>query len=408
VAELLDGRYLLHERLGQGAFGTVHRAEFRVLGHTLREVAVKLFHEGPAIPAVPVGELLGEALQLVRTVAECPDPVVRDRFLTCYDAGVEGGGTGRPYLVTELARGDLAGRLRGGQLPVATVRDHALQICQGLAFLHERGVVHLDLKPGNILVSASGSLKIGDFGLARRVSTLLRRAPASRGTSWYLPAEVLQLQDAGPEADVYALGLICYEMLTGRLPRQDQLRAAAPGDGGRTDTDALVRLRLRDVEPAGARNPELRGHPLEAVVQRALSPLATDRYPDAGAFLRALDATAPAPPPRTPTPRRRAEELVAHTRAAMRRGDLDLAHELVREALDVDRALSDTAMVAEVYLVATELALLREDPVEARAMAMEGLGRRRCRVTYQAMATAFAGTELGRGFARRSREGTSR
>jgi serine/threonine-protein kinase len=162
------------------------------------------------------------------------------------------------------------------------------------------------------------------------------------------------------------------------------------------------------VEPPGTRNPELRGHPLEAAVMRALSPLATERYPDAGAFLRALDGTAPATPIRTPTPQQRAGELVAHIRAAMRRGHLDLAHELRSEALDLNRALPDTAMVAEVYLLATELALLREDPGEARAMATEGLGRRRCRVTYQAMATAFAGTELGRGFARRSREETSR
>ncbi|MGO4421759.1 hypothetical protein AB4Z54_24400, partial [Streptomyces sp. MCAF7] len=105
MAELLDGRYLLHETLGRGAFGTVHRAELRVLGHTLRQVAVKLFD---ADPALPVAEQLGEALQLIRVVADCPDPVVRDRFLICYDAGVEGGGAGRPYMVTELARGDLA------------------------------------------------------------------------------------------------------------------------------------------------------------------------------------------------------------------------------------------------------------------------------------------------------------
>lgn len=406
MAELLDGRYLLRETLGRGAFGTVRRAELRVLGHTLRQVAVKFFETGPADPA---DELLGEVLRLIRVVEECPDPVVRDRFLACYDAGVDSDGTGRPYMVTELARGDLAARLHGGRLPAATVRDHALQICQGLAFLHGRGVVHLDLKPGNILVSTSGSLKIGDFGLARRVSTLLRRAPTTGGTVWYLPAEVLQLQEAGPEADVYALGLTCYEMLTGRLPHQDQMRAAAPWGGGRVDVDTLVRLKLRDVEPPGTRNPELRGHPLETVVMRALSPLATDRYPDAGAFLRALDETAPAAAPfRAPAPRRRTEELVAHLRAAMRRGDLDLAYELRREALDVNRALPDFAMVAEVYLVAAELALLGEDVGEARAIAREGLGRRRCRVTYQAMATAFAGTELGRGFALRSGEGASR
>ncbi|AZM49742.1 hypothetical protein DMB38_31735 [Streptomyces sp. WAC 06738] len=405
MADLLDGRYLLHEKLGRGMFGTVHRAELRVLGHTLRQVGVKLFH---AERAVPVPELLGEALQSIGVVEKCPDPVVRDRFLTCLDAGVEDGATGRPYMVTELARGDLAWRLRGGQLPVATVRDYARQLCQGLAFLHGQGVVHLDLKPGNILVSASGSLKIGDFGLARRVSAVLRRAPAAGGTVWYVPAEVLQLREAGPEADVYALGLICYQMLTGRLPHQDQLRAAAPDEVTAPDTDTLVRLKLRDAEPPGIRNPEVRGHPFEAVVMRALSPLATDRYPDAGALLRALDDPAGAPPPRAPTPRQRVETLTGHLRGALRRGDLDLADELRREALDLNRALPDTAMVPEVYALATEAALRREDGGEARALAMEGLGRRRCPETFRAMAAAFAGTELGRGFARRSGEGAGR
>ena len=401
MAELLDGRYLLHERLGRGAFGTVYRAEHRVLGHTLRQVGVKVFDGGSGTTPADV---LGEVLHLVRVVADCPDPVVRDRFLTCHDAGVERGATDRPYMVTELARGDLAWRLQGGQLPVATVLDYTRQLCQGLAFLHEQGVVHLDLKPGNILVSASGSLKIGDFGLARRVSTLLRRTATTGGTVWYLPAEVLQLKEAGPEADVYALGLTCYQMLTGRLPHQEQLRAIAPDDTRRPDLDALLRLRLREVPPPGTRNPEVRDHPLEAVVLRALDPLATERYPDAGAVLRALDGTADPAPSRPPTPQQRVRTLVARLRAALQQDDLDRADELRREAVEANRALPDNAMVAEVYPLAVRVALRRRDDEGARAVAMEGLGRLRCPETYQAMADAFAGTELGRGFARRSRE----
>ncbi|WUH99946.1 serine/threonine protein kinase [Spirillospora sp. NBC_00431] len=395
MAEWLDGRYLLHERLGAGAFGSVHRAELRVLGRTLRQVAVKLF--GPGAPAA---ELLEEAGQLMSAVERCPDPLVRDCFVTCYDAGVERGGAARPYVVMELAGGDLAARLHGGQLPVATVRAYARRLSQGIAFLHEQGVVHLDLKPSNILLAPSGSLKVADFGMAAQVSELLRRAPGAGGTLVYQPPEALQLRAAGPEADVYALGLICYEMLTGRLPSHEQLHAAAGGPAGNPDTDTVIRIKLQDPEPPGRRNPELRGDPLEAVVLRAISPLATDRYPDAGALLDALDQETAA----ARSPERRIAELVEAMAAALERGHLRSAADLSRQALDANRAVPDAAMVADAYLLATRVTLRQGAVEEARALATEGLGRRRCPATFQAMAEAFEGTDLGRGFGRRVRQ----
>ncbi|MGH3426892.1 MAG: serine/threonine-protein kinase, partial [Mycobacteriales bacterium] len=307
--------------------------------------------------------------------------------------------------VMELASGDLAHRFRGAQLPVATARDYLRQLCQGMAFLHERSVVHLDLKPGNILVSATGSLKITDFGCAAHIGDLVRRDQVG-GTLAYQPAEVLDSQQAGPPADVYALGLICYEMLTGELPHHHQLFAATGADGKRPDLSRLVRLRLQPVPPPSTRNPEVNGHPLEAVVLRALSPLSSDRYPDAGALLRALQTSADqdhdtSPPQSTAL---RTESLLGHLRRAVSHDDLQLAHQLGEEALRLNRSLPDSEMIAELYRVLVGLALRSGDRSRAQNLAQEGLRRRRCPATYCAMADAFADSDFGNSFARLCRD----
>lgn len=399
MPDLLDRRYLLGEQLGEGTFGRVYRAEHRVLGVTLRQVAVKVFNVD-AMPGGTVEEMLSEALAVIQALDRCPDPIVRDRFVACYDAGAGE----RPYLVMELASADLARRVSGAQLPVATACDYLRQLCEGMAFLHESAVVHLDLKPGNVLVSAAGSLKITDFGCAARIGDLVR-GDGVAGTTTYQPAEVLDSQQAGPPADVYALGLICYEMLTGQLPYHHQLLAATGAAGERPDLARLVRLRLQPVPPPSTRNPEVKGHPLEAVVLRALSPLSSDRYPDAGALLRALQAAGDqdesVPPQSTEL---RIESLLGHLRRAVSHGDLDLAHQLGDEALRLNRSLPDSTMSAELYGVLVRLALRDGDRTIAQDLAQEGLRRRRCTATYCAMADAFADSDFGKGFARMCRD----
>jgi serine/threonine protein kinase len=399
MPELLDRRYLLGKQLGAGTFGRVYRAEHRVLGVTLRQVAVKVFNV-EAVPAGALEEMLSEALTVIQALERCPDPIVRDRFVTCYDVGAGE----HPYLVMELASADLAHRLRGAQLPAATARDYLRQLCQGMAFLHERGVVHLDLKPGNVLVSATGSLKITDFGCAARIGDLMAGDRVG-GTLAYQPAEVLNGQRAGPSADVYALGLICYEMLTGRLPHHHQLLAATGMAGVRPDLPRLVRLRLQTVPPPSERNPEIRGHPLEAVVLRALSPLSPDRYPDAGALLRALQTSTERDAPALPQPAApRIEALLGHLRRAASSGDLELAHQLGDEALRLNRSLPDSSMNAELYGVLVRLALRSGDRSIAQDLAQEGLHRRPCPATYCAMADAFADSDFGKSFARMCRD----
>ncbi|MGH4026825.1 MAG: serine/threonine-protein kinase [Pseudonocardiaceae bacterium] len=399
MAELLDRRYLLQEQIGAGTFGRVYRAEHRVLGVTLRQVAVKVFNvEG--VPGGTVEDMLTEVLTAIQALAQCPDPLVRDRFVACYDAAAGE----RPYLVMELATTDLAHRLPEAQFPVATARDYLRQLCEGMAFLHEQRMVHGDLKPGNILVSATGSLKIADFGCAARIGHLVRRG--ARGGTWtYQPAEVLDGQLAGPAADVYALGLICYEMLTGQLPHHSQLMAAIGADGDQPDLTRLLRLRLQPVPPPSTRNPAVKADPLEAVVLRALSPWSAQRYPDAGALLRALTATHDQDAPAPPEPAlQRIESLLGHLRHALSRGDLDLARQLGPQALQLNRSLPDSAMLADVYRVLVSFALRSGDRSRAQELAQEALRRRRCTASYSAMADAFADSDFGHSFARLSRD----
>ncbi|MGO9208100.1 MAG: serine/threonine-protein kinase [Candidatus Limnocylindrales bacterium] len=402
MAELLDRRYLLHEQLGRGAFGAVYRAEHRMLGVTVRQVAVKVFD--PRAAGTSTGQVLAEALQLIGVIERCPDPRIRDRFVFCYDAGLESGLEGRPYLVLELVRGDLTRQLAGGQFPVGLVREYARQLCQGVAFLHENSVLHRDLKPGNVLISSTGALKIGDFGLAVHVDRLLRRAPAA-GTLVYQPPEAIALQDCGPAADVYAVGLICYEMLTGQLPSKQQLLAAAGAwEGGQPDINALLRLKLREAEPPSHFNPELRGDPLEAVVLRALSPLPSDRFADAGALLSAIDGGTVAPSATPVTPLQRIEALIGQVQAATDRGDLDLAGWLAQQARGINESLGDEELAAELYPVLVGVAKRLGQTAEAREIARDGLRRRPCRDTYWAMAEAFKGMDIAHTFDRLSRE----
>lgn len=398
-AELIDHRYLLRERLGAGGFGVVHRAEHRVLGITLREVALKLF--SPEKIALSAEELLHDALELISVLERCPDPVLRDLFVFCYDAGVAIDPPGQAYVAMEYVRGgDLAGRIGGRPLPVPLALDYARAITTATAFLHDLGHLHRDLKPGNVLVTAEGRVKLADFGLAVATDSLLRTAPAA-GTLVYQPPEALAFQQCMPAADVYGIGLICYEMLTGSLPYPAEMLTGDP------DIGRLIECKLAPPEPPSRCNIELRAHPeLEQVVLTALDTRG-NRYPDAGALLAALDAAAAQKATRRSrreTPRQRIDDLLAQAGAALRRGDADRAEGFLRSARELNDVLPDDEMIAAVYPLLVEVTRERGHPGEAVRIAQEGVRRRRCRDTYTAMARAHRGTALEATFARRAQE----
>lgn len=198
---LLAGRYRLGAVLGRGGMGTVHRAEDERLG---RPVAVKL------LP--PAAEHHGERLRREAKVLARLDHPSLVRVL---DVDEEGD---RPFIVMELVDGTtLAERLREGPLDERRVREIGAEIADGIAHAHAEGVVHRDLKPANIVLGEVGPARIIDFGIARIAdATGLTDTGTILGTAAYLAPEQFAGGGVGPPADVYTLGLVLIEALTGR------------------------------------------------------------------------------------------------------------------------------------------------------------------------------------------------
>jgi eukaryotic-like serine/threonine-protein kinase len=202
-------RYRLERRLGGGGMATVHLARDVELD---RPVAVKLLAEHLADDAEVRERFVREA----RIAARLSHPNV----VAVYDAGEE---DGTPYIVMECVEGETLADLlrREGRLDPDDAVALALQACAGLAHAHEAGLVHRDVKPGNLLLRRDGMLKVADFGIARAAeSTRLTFAGTILGTAAYLAPEQATGEEVTAAADVYSLGAVLYECLAGRPPRR--------------------------------------------------------------------------------------------------------------------------------------------------------------------------------------------
>jgi serine/threonine protein kinase len=202
--------YRLVKPIGEGGMGEVYRAEDTRLK---RPVAVKFL----------ATRFLRDDRQKRRFLREAQAAAALDHPSICpvYDVGeIEG----RPYIVSAFVEGEtLAEVMQAGDLPVATALDYLIHIAEGLEVAHRRGVVHRDMKPANVILATDGDggvhVKIIDFGLAR-VSGFseLTEVGAVIGTAAYIAPEILQGQEIDPRADIWSLGVMLYEMLTGRRP----------------------------------------------------------------------------------------------------------------------------------------------------------------------------------------------
>lgn len=239
------GGYLLERPLGSGGMGVVYRAVQTSLS---RPVAVKVLPPELAIDPQFVERFHREALAL----ASLSHP----RIVSVIDRGME---EGMAFLVMELVEGEgLRQRMqRGAVTPKEAVRI-GIQVCEGLSYAHRQGVVHRDIKPENLLLDRSGNVKIADFGLARivrgdtRESLRLTVSNMALGTPFYMAPE--QMEGAAAvdgRADLYALGVILYEALTGGLPIG---RFESPREKRRDVDPRLDGLVMRLLE----KNPELR------------------------------------------------------------------------------------------------------------------------------------------------------
>jgi serine/threonine protein kinase len=244
------GKYEIISELGRGGMGVVYRAEDKNIG---REVAIKTLTE-----ATP------ELRQ--RFLVEARSGVLNHQnIVTVYDFGEQ---DGNPYIVMEYLHGDSLEKVLRGTKPLSIVEKLEIvrQVCEGLGYAHQKGVVHRDIKPANVMVLPGGQCKIVDFGIARLESTSGHtQTGAVIGTFHYISPERLKGDPSDGRADIWAIGIMLYQMLTGVLPFAGE------------DVSALHKVVNEAFAPLSTHLPDY-PKALDQVMDRALAKNPDDRY----------------------------------------------------------------------------------------------------------------------------------
>jgi eukaryotic-like serine/threonine-protein kinase len=266
LGTLLNGRYRLDARIGSGGMSTVYRAFDQTLE---RCVAVKVMHQEIATDSAQLERFRREA----RAVAQLSHPHV----INVIDAGED---DGRPYIVLQHVDGEtLKDRIRRfGRLPVAEAVAYAIEIARALGFAHERGIVHRDVKPQNVLIDPEGTAKVTDFGIARSLDEHgLTGEGRVVGTTDYVSPEQALGHSVTGQSDLYSLGIVLFEMLTGEVPYRGENHVAVAMQH--------VRRPLPDVQDL---RPEVSAA-LAAVVDRATDKDVRNRYAGARELIADLE-----------------------------------------------------------------------------------------------------------------------
>lgn len=267
---ILNGRYRLLERAGSGGMATVYKAQDLMLR---RLVAVKLLHDG-----LTDNE---EFLQRFQREAHAAANLSHPNIVTVHDIGQD---AQRHYIVMEYVSGRTLKALireylqrEDAPLPVSRTLALATQICAGIGYAHRAGLVHCDVKPQNVLVTRDDRVKVADFGIARALSQAsLQSGSMMWGTPHYFAPEQAAGEPATPASDVYAIGIILFEMLTGRLPFEAETLPAL----------ALKHLH-EPAPPVTSFNPAVPVQ-LERIIAKVLDKEPAGRYRTAGQLERIL------------------------------------------------------------------------------------------------------------------------
>jgi eukaryotic-like serine/threonine-protein kinase len=268
IGELVANRYELEELVGTGGMSSVYRALDTLLE---RNVALKILHPHYGDDAEYVERFRREA----RSVAQLSHP----NIVTVIDRGED---NGQQYIVFEYVDGESLKQLvdRSGPLPARRVVELGLQMAEALAFAHQHGLVHRDVKPQNVLLNPDGEAKVTDFGIARSLDVEhgVTQTGTVLGTSNYLSPEQARGQAVTPATDVYSLGVVLFELLTGDVP--------FPGE----NFVAVAMKHINEPPPSLLeRRPDV---PVRLVyaIERALAKDPADRFPSMDAFAAELRA----------------------------------------------------------------------------------------------------------------------
>jgi serine/threonine-protein kinase len=265
-ARLLGGRYQVGELLGYGGMAEVHRGRDLRLG---RDVAIKMLRTDLA---------RDDTFQLrFRREAQNAASLNHPAIVAVYDTGEERGATGEtlPYIVMEFVNGRTLKEVLANESRLLPRRalDLTAEICAAIDFSHRHGIIHRDIKPGNVMLTQTGQVKVMDFGIARALASgasTMTQTSAVIGTAQYLSPEQARGESVDARSDVYATGCVLYELLVGQPPFVGDSPVSVAYQHVREDAKAPS-LSNRDVSPA-----------VDAVVLKALAKNPLNRYQSAG------------------------------------------------------------------------------------------------------------------------------
>ncbi|HLI31449.1 MAG TPA: Stk1 family PASTA domain-containing Ser/Thr kinase [Solirubrobacteraceae bacterium] len=261
---MIDGRYRVIDRIGAGGMADVYLAHDELLG---REVAVKILHERFASDE--------EFVERFRREASAAAQLSHPNIVAIFDRG---SWNGTYYIAMEYVPGRTLKQLirERGPLPAEEAIEIAIQVLRAASFAHRHGVIHRDIKPHNVILGEEGRVTVTDFGIARAGNSEMTHTGSIMGTAQYLSPEQAQGAEVTAAADIYAVGVLLYELLTGVVPFEGE---------------SAVAIALQHLSSAPARiaerNPAVSPQ-LEAVVMRALAKSPGDRYASAEELIAAL------------------------------------------------------------------------------------------------------------------------
>ncbi len=257
INTLFDGRYKILRKLGAGGMANVYLAEDQELG---RRVAIKILDDRHAADE--------QFVERFRREAKNAAALSHQNIVSIYDRG-EAEGT--YYIAMEFLDGRSLKELivTRGPAPISIAIDYARQILAGLRFAHRHGIVHRDIKPHNVIIDAEGRAKVTDFGIARAGASQMTEAGSIIGTAQYLSPEQARGTQVDQTSDLYSLGIVLYELLTGTVPFT-----------GDTPVEIAMKHLSAVPERPSAKRPEV-PHDLDMVVLRALAKDPADRYQSA-------------------------------------------------------------------------------------------------------------------------------